>query len=243
MQNLLRLEYEKILLLTSVFFRGDYHGNSEFIAQIEAIIKTLINPSLQKYITYLENEYLPFTRDDIGISALPNGNACYQAKLKQETALDLTPSEIHARGLETIEKLSDEIAKIGLKNYGIKDTAAIFERAKQDSIHYFSTEQAILDYNAEALEKVKAKAPLWFDLMPKIEGIIKAYPTHRAKTGASGEYHPSVEEGIEPGVFYINTYEPEQKAVWTKKRHYFMNSYLGIIFKSHLLLKTKKSQD
>lgn len=192
------------------FARRD--GDEKFKLQVENLIKNVINPSLKKYTNYLEDEYISYTRNEIGVAFLPAGERCYQAKLKQTTTLNLTPSEIHKLGLQEMKKISDEVAEIGLKKYGIKDMADVFELAKKESMNYFSNEQDILDYNFAALERAKAKVSDWFDIMPKAEGTIKSYPTHRAKTGASGEYHPPNEEGTKTGVFYINTYEPTKKS-------------------------------
>ncbi|MCX7090848.1 MAG: DUF885 domain-containing protein [Legionellales bacterium] len=163
-------------------------------------------------MNYLEQVYLPIARTEIGLQALPSGKACYLAKIKQETTLSLIPEDIHARGLQAIQAVSQEVAKIGLKKYGIQDMAGIFQRANREGLHYFHSEQDILNYNYEALAKVKEKAPAWFHVMPKADGIVKPYPSYRAKTGASGEYYPPNEEGNEPGMFYINTYEPETRS-------------------------------
>ncbi|MBA3536020.1 MAG: DUF885 domain-containing protein [Tatlockia sp.] len=191
------------------FARRD--NDKDFKTEVAQIIETIINPSLRNYINYLETEYLPLARNEIGVSALPSGSQCYQSKIKQETTLDLTAKEIHEIGLRSIQKLSEEIAEIGSKKYGTKDIKVIFSKAKNDSINYFSSEQDILNYNLSALERVKLIVSNWFEEMPKSEGIIRSYPLHRAKTGASGEYHPPSEDGTEPGIFFINTYEPEKR--------------------------------
>ena len=192
------------------FARRD--GDEQFKTQVIDLIKTVINPSLKQYSNYLETEYMPVARSEIGVTAIPDGAQCYQAKLKQETTLKLNPSEIHTLGLQAMQELSQEVGVIGLEKYGTQDMSVIFERAKNESVNYFSTEQDILDYNFAALDRVKAKICDWFDLMPKTEGTIKAYPANRAKTGASGEYHPPNEEGTEPGIFYINTFEPTKRS-------------------------------
>ena len=153
--------------------------------------------------------------------------------------MDLTPSEIHAIGLQAIQNISDEVAEIGLKKYGIKDMAAVFDRAKNESMNYFATEQDILNYNFAALERVKVKVSDWFDIMPKTEGTIKAYPAHRAKTGASGEYHPPNEEGTEPGVFYINTYEPTKKSRIDQEATLFHELIPGHHFQIALVYENK----
>lgn len=197
-------------------------GDEKFKAQIANLIKKVINPSIKKYIDYLENEYILDARNEIGVTAIPAGAECYQAKLKQETTLDLTPSEIHTLGLQAMQKIAKEVAEIGVKKYGTQDMSVIFERAKNESMNYFFTEQDILNYNFAALERARAKISDWFDIVPKTEGTIRAYPPHRAKTGASGEYRPPNEEGTEPGVFYINTYEPEKKEPY-RSRGYFVS--------------------
>ena len=184
--------------------------DKQFKADVTHLIKTVIHPSLKKYVDYLEREYIFFARTEIGVSALPSASACYLAKIKQETTLAMSPSDIHALGLQAMQKLSQEVAEIGRKKYQTDDMAVIFQRAKNESMNYFSTEEDILNYNVKALEKVKALAGLWFDIMPKSEGTIKPYPAYLAKTGASGEYYPPSEDGLNPGVFYINTSEPKQ---------------------------------
>ncbi|WP_234802512.1 MULTISPECIES: DUF885 domain-containing protein [Legionella] len=196
----------------SPFFAfAERDGNPVFKQEMASIIGTVINPSLMKYIDYLENEYLPSARKEIGVSALPAGNQCYQTKIKQETTLSKTPEEIHQFGLQYVQKLSQEIGDIGLKKYGTSDVATVFQRAQNDPQNYFSSEKELLDYNFAALEKAKSQLPYWFDIVPKTEGTIKPYPEYRAKTGASGEYHPPSEDGTEPGVFYINTFEPQKR--------------------------------
>jgi uncharacterized protein (DUF885 family) len=182
-----------------------------FKEQVANLITTKINPALQEYLVFLENEYLPIAREEIGVSALPpSTQLCYQAKIKQFTTINISPEVVHQLGLIQMERLNKEVSEIGYKLYGIRDMTEIFHRAQQESEHYFLTEKDILDYNMAALNKIKEQVPLWFDLIPNSEGIVKPYPLHRAKTGASGEYHAPTEDGSEPGIFYINTYEPEK---------------------------------
>lgn len=183
-----------------------------FKVQARHVVEKVIHPALKKYADYLEQVYLPIARTEIGVQSLPSGAACYVAKIKQETTLSLTPEDIHARGIQAMQALSQEVAKIGLRKYGIQDMAGIFQRANDEGLHYFKTEQDILNYNFAALARVKEKVPDWFVAMPKTEGIIKPYPSYRAKTGASGEYYPPNDAGTQPGIFYINTYKPETRS-------------------------------
>ena len=183
-----------------------------FKKQVAYIVENKVNPGLVRYAKFLEQDYLPQARDKIGLSALPNGEQCYHAKLKQQTTMEITPDEIHQYGLRHMQQLTREVAEIGQKAFGTQDMTSIFKQVKQSHQFHFRSEKEILDYNYAALERAKNKMPAWFNVSPKSEGIIKPYPLHRAKTGTAGEYHPPSEDGKESGVFYINTYQPEKRS-------------------------------
>lgn len=210
-----------------------------FRTQMSELISDQINPSLRKYQEFLENEYLPATRSSVGVWDLPSGEQCYQSKIIEHTTLKNTPAEIHRLGLVKMQKLASEIAELGYKKYGTKDMAVIFQRAREEASHAFSSEQDILDYNFAALNRVKAKVGDWFDIMPKTEGTIQPYPLHRAMTGASGEYHPPSEDGKEPGIFFINTYEPEKRSRIDQEATLFHELIPGHHFQCALVYEEK----
>lgn len=192
------------------FARRD--GDAVFRSQVADLIKTVINPALQRYVDFLEHDYLPVARSEIGVSALPNGVACYQAKVKQYTTLDVPANEIYGYGLQRMDELTKEVADIGMKEFGLQAMDQVFLQAKNRPENLFQSEQAMLDYDFAALKRVKSKLTEWFDLLPKAEGTIKPYPAYLAKTGAGGEYTPPSLDGTQPGIFYINTNDPTQKS-------------------------------
>ena len=186
--------------------------NEDFKNQFLHIVKNSIYPALTRYLTFLENDYLPKAREEIGLSALPDGKAAYQAKIKKETTLNITPEEVYQYGLAYMDKLTNEIMTIGQKEFGTNDLVEIFHQTKTNPKYLYKSEEEILAYNQSALERAIQKAPEWFDKMPIAEGVLKPYPLHRAKTGAPGEYHPPSLDGSRPGIFYINTFEPEKRS-------------------------------
>ncbi len=197
---------------TSPFYSLVQRAEDEsFKAEMSEVIKTIINPALQKYKNYLDQEYLALARTEIGISALPSGVEGYQTKIKESTTLDITAEEIHQLGLKHMQELTKQVAEIGQKLYQTTDMELTFKKAVDDKTHLFANEQELLEYNYAALKRATTEAPQWFDKMPKSEGTIRPYPLYRAKAGAAGEYNPPSEDGKEPGYFYINTYEAEKQ--------------------------------
>jgi uncharacterized protein (DUF885 family) len=51
----------------------------EFRQQLEQLETSAIRPAIRKYRDFLVNTYLPAARAEIGVSANPNGAACYAA--------------------------------------------------------------------------------------------------------------------------------------------------------------------
>lgn len=187
-------------------------GDPVFMTQIHQLIETNINPTLQRYVDFLENDYLPAARETIGVSALPNGLQCYQAKVKQMTTLAIDPEAIYDYGQKHMIDLNNEVATIGLREFGTQNMAQIFNQAKTDPAYWFHSENDILDYNFAALARVTEKLSTWFSTLPTTKGTIKPFPIYRAKTGAGGEYVPPSIDGTEPGIYYINTDEPSKKS-------------------------------
>ncbi len=192
-----------------VFAKKD--GDATFKNNMAQLIETNIIPALKRYAAFLETEYLPKARDKVGVSALPNGEQCYKAKVLKETTLNIPAQAIFDYGQNHMQQIIREVSDIGQKEFGIQDITDVFFHAKEKTRHSFRSEKEILDYNEAALQRAKLKTPAWFDKLPKAEGILKPYPLHRAQTGASGEYHPPSDDGKNPGIFYINTYQPENK--------------------------------
>lgn len=214
-------------------------GDRTFKQQIAELIQQEINPALQRYADFLEKHYLPYARADIAVSALPSKMAGYHAKIRQETTLTISPQEIYDFGQQHMETLRQEVMTIGQRIFGETDMATIFRLAKQDPANTFKSEEQILAYNEQALQKAYAKANAWFDLVPKAKATLKPYPLHRAQTGAPGEYHPPSDDGTRPGIFYINTYEAHKKSRIDQEATLFHELIPGHHFQVALALEDK----
>ena len=193
-----------------VFAKKD--GDPEFKLQISGIIEQVIQPALRDYQRFLSEDYFPNTRTQIGISALPNGVSCYEAKLRKYTTLTTDPRAIHEMGLAHMETLKKEVAEIGNRLFGIEEIHEVFKQAQLKSLNYFQSSQDILKYNESALGRAMDKLSEWFEIPLDSPGVLTPYPEHRAKTGAIGEYHPPSDDGSRPGTYFINTYDPKNRS-------------------------------
>ena len=68
---------------------------------------------------------MPSTRKGLGIGHLTNGTEYYKACLKWHTSLDITPEEVHQKGLDEVDRISNEIKTVGTPYLLLKDNTKI----------------------------------------------------------------------------------------------------------------------
>ncbi|KAK8399254.1 hypothetical protein O3P69_003399 [Scylla paramamosain] len=83
--------------------------------QAQERIKQDLIPSFKEIRNFIENQYLPATRTEVGASSLPGGEAYYQACLKFHTTTDLTPQQIHDLGQKEVARIEAEVQKVNIK--------------------------------------------------------------------------------------------------------------------------------
>lgn len=110
----------------------------------EAITQKII-PAYQKMGNFLENEYLPKSRETDGINALPNGASTYQYLIRSWTTTDMTPEEIHKTGLQEVARIRKEMEAIKAE-VGFSGTLEEFlNNVKEDpkAMPYKTSEQVL----------------------------------------------------------------------------------------------------
>ncbi|HZX29314.1 MAG TPA: DUF885 domain-containing protein, partial [Telluria sp.] len=127
-----------------------------------------INAALGRLNAFLEKDYMAAGRTTAGYSDLPNGAAWYQARIKNNTNLDLTPAQIHELGLKEVARIQQQMATLAPK-LGYDGPANKFAQwvAAQDKFKPFKTEQQVLDGYRQIYAKVQTKLPEYFSLVPK----------------------------------------------------------------------------
>src|SRR5437764_262597 len=77
-----------------------------FRVELERVLTTDVLPALRGYRDFLERDYLPRARSAIGVSANPDGAACYRASIRATTGFDLSPDAVRRLGIATVEALT-----------------------------------------------------------------------------------------------------------------------------------------
>src|SRR5688572_9625057 len=137
-----------------------------FTRAMADIVGTSITPALKRYRSFLD-EYRGVARTNVGVAAIPQGQACYRGLMRDYTTLNLSPDEVHQLGLTMIEGIHAEMEKIGPRV--IKGDAAtgkmldaLISHLRSDPALRFRNTDEIMKASAAALARARAAMPKWF---------------------------------------------------------------------------------
>lgn len=173
-------------------------------------VNTGIAPALTRLVNFVQNEYLPASRNSTGWSALPNGAAWYAAHIKDSTNLPLTPDEVHALGLKEVARIQQQLTVLGPKlGYEGPEKQLPQWVGAQTKFNIFTTDEQVLDAYRAIYAQVQAKLPTYFSLIPKAKLELHLEPELTRAT-ASDHYTPPAADGSHPGVFWPVVNDPKK---------------------------------
>ena len=166
------------------------------------------------FLDFFHNEYLPGTRTTLGASALPNGAAFYQFKIREFTTLDLTPDQIHKIGLGEVNRISKEMDAV-MKQVGFNgDFAAFLQFLRTDPRFYAKTPQELLEHASWIAKTIDGKLPSEFKTLPRLPYTVEPVPADIAPKYTSGRYVGAPEGSTQPGIYWVNTYKLESRPLY-----------------------------
>ncbi len=204
-----------------------------------AMIGQQMLPAFKKLRDFIANEYMPATRDSVGMDKLPNGAEWYAFNIRQTTTTDLTPAQIHQIGLDEVARIHGEMREV-MKEVGFKGSLQDFFRfMRTDKRFNFKSEDELLKYYRALEARINTRIPEQFSLMPKAGFEIRPVEAFRAKSAAGGEYQGPSEDGTRPGIFYVNTYDLPTRKTWDAENLYLHEAIPGHHFQIALQQELK----
>jgi len=83
-----------------------------FGEQVATRIDERIAPAFARLVALFDDGYRDEAPEAVGLGQYPGGQEAYRTLVRFHTGLDLTPEEIHRRGLEEVRRIEGEMAKI-----------------------------------------------------------------------------------------------------------------------------------
>jgi uncharacterized protein (DUF885 family) len=177
-------------------------------------IADIIVPSYARLAEFIRDEYLPACRDTDGLGALPDGDAWYAYLVREHTTTDFDAHQIHQIGLDEVARIHGEMLAIKEEVGFEGDLKAFFEHLNTAPEFYFSSREEIIEAHEALRAKADAAAPGLFKRIPKAGYEIRAVEPFRERSAAKGSYQRPSADGSRPGIFYVNTWNPQTRPKW-----------------------------
>lgn len=170
----------------------------------DAILNSIV-PSFKKLLDFVQNQYLPKCRKEVGIWALPDGKERYEFYARIHTTTNLTPQEIFDIGKKQLAIIQQDMNKIK-EQVGFKGTLQQFmQHLRTDPKFYYSSKDSLMNGFRQILVKMDAKLPELFGRLPKAKWDLKEIEAYRADAAPDAYYYSAPEDFSRPGYFYVNT--------------------------------------
>ncbi len=173
-----------------------------------------IAPAFEKLLTFMEEEYIPGTRDSIAMRDLPNGEAWYAYNVKQMTTTDLTPEQIHQIGLDEVKRIRSEMEAI-IESTDFEGSFADFlEFLRTDPQFYHTSKEALLQEYRDIAKRADPELMKVFGKLPRTPYGVIEVPSYAEKSQTTAYYQRGSVQAGRPGYFYANTYALDTRPRW-----------------------------
>ncbi len=196
-------------------------------AAYRAAITDIVVPTYGRLAQFIETDYLPATRETVGMWDLPDGRDWYAFHVRNTTTTDLTPEQIHQIGQDEVKRILAKMDEVQQKAGFAGSREDFFNHLSTDPKFFFATEDELLAGYEALREVVGPKMSSIFESAPKAEFIIRAVEPFRAASASAASYQRPSEDGTRPGVFYVNAANLHARPSWAMMALYLHEAEPG----------------
>ncbi len=179
--------------------------------EAEEVIKETVIPSYLLLEKYFKEEYLPQSRESVGLYDIPNGRELYEVLAKSFTTTDLSPKEIHQIGLKEVKRIRSEMEVI-IKQLEFEGSFNDFLKfLREDERFYYKTPEELFEGYLAVSKRIDPELVRLFGTLPRTPYGLRAIPDESAPDTTTAYYMPPAPGGLRPGYYYVNLYRPETR--------------------------------
>lgn len=174
----------------------------------EKVIREVVQPAYNRMTVFLQNEYLPATRNSAGAWDLPDGKALYEHCVRFSTSTRMTPEEVYQLGLGEVKRIRGAMDSIRSATGFSGDLRAFFSYLAGDRkfMPFHNAEEILAAYQA-IHQRMKPRLKELFLHEPRTPFEIRQVEAFRAKSSSS-QYVQGTADGKRPGIFYVLILDP-----------------------------------
>lgn len=185
-----------------------------FRAELNALIASRIVGGFERLVAALGDDYEAQAPETVGLSQYPGGLEVYKRRIRTETTLDLTPEEIHDRGLDAVADISARMAAIR-NELGFEGTSEEFlAKIQQDPAYIAASPEEVEDRFMMYIHRIEPKLDSYFKYQPKAAYGVRRLPL-AAEAGMTYGYYNPPSPDDPTGYYNYNASDlPNRSLVW-----------------------------
>jgi uncharacterized protein (DUF885 family) len=179
----------------------------------DAILNKIV-PSFKKLKEYFTKDYLPASYAQAGVWQRPDGAAYYAFLARSYTTTNMTPEQIHEKGLAEVARLRAAMEKIKAQ-VGFQGTLReFFQHLRTDPKYFYKTPEELLNAYRAMSKQIDPNLTKVFRTFPRTPYGVVPIPDKIAPDTTTAYYNSPAADGSRPGLYYVNLYKPEARPKW-----------------------------
>jgi uncharacterized protein (DUF885 family) len=188
-------------------------------------------PQYQRFYDFFTKEYMPNCRQEVGITALENGQEYYQYLIRYHTTTDYSADQIHQLGLDEVARIRAEMNAL-IKQIGFQgDFNAFVEFLRTDSQFYATSALDMIEKASYITRKMAAQLPKWFGVLPRSTFDIKSSP------GGGAYYVAPDGSGKTSGTYFLDTRDLSSQPLYNLEALTFHEAEPGHHFQGSIAME------
>ncbi|HVF84299.1 MAG TPA: DUF885 domain-containing protein [Sphingomicrobium sp.] len=181
--------------------------------QARTMINGRINPAYRDFAALYDRELKSKCRQQIGVSAMPQGREYYAALVRSYTTTGMTPDEIHRLGQKEVARIRAEMDSVAAKA-GFASRAAMIADMRTNPRWYAKSAEELLEATAFQAKVIDGKMPSLIGRMARLPYGIRPMTLATAPGDTTARYQPGSPETGLAGFYLVNTTKLDQRPFW-----------------------------
>jgi uncharacterized protein (DUF885 family) len=187
--------------------------SASFMRELQERIKGVVEPAFDRALAVLSDHYLSQASERVGLEQFAGGRAVYEELVRLHTTLDLTPEQVHTKGVERIAQIEAAMRSIRSELGFEGDGVAFLARLNADPRWRAATVEGVKGMFQRYIDRLQPHFGRCFGSAPRAECSIQPLPEALQGSMTFG-YYDAPRPARPKGLYLFNSHNLTRQALF-----------------------------